>query len=164
MRVLFLCTGNATRSVLGAAALEARRPDLDVWSAGTLVIEGQPMSRRTRAAFEAIGVAPPAHRSRQADADLVGGADLVVTFEPHHLDWVRREVPASAHKTGSLPRLAKQLAPAGDLAVRLAELGLAGVEHEDWEEVVDPGGRDEDAFIACAHDIVGHIDVLAPKL
>ena len=50
--VVFLCTGNAARSVMAGAALAALLPDRPVATAGTLVVEGQPMSWRTRAALE----------------------------------------------------------------------------------------------------------------
>ncbi|HEY9558457.1 MAG TPA: low molecular weight phosphatase family protein, partial [Acidimicrobiales bacterium] len=69
--ILFICTGNAARSVMAGAALAAHLPDWEVTTAGTLVVEGQPMSWRTRAALESVGLQAPSHRSRQAtDADL----------------------------------------------------------------------------------------------
>ena len=49
--VVLLCTGNAARSVMAGAALAAHLPDWHVTTAGTLVVEGQPMSWRTRAAL-----------------------------------------------------------------------------------------------------------------
>ena len=53
--MVFLCTGNAARSVMAGAALAALLPDRPVRTAGTLVVEGQPMSWRTRAALESVG-------------------------------------------------------------------------------------------------------------
>ena len=57
--VLVLCTGNATRSVIAGAVLRAHLPDVDVVTAGTLSIDGLPMSWRTRAGFESIDVPCP---------------------------------------------------------------------------------------------------------
>jgi protein-tyrosine-phosphatase len=164
--IVFLCTGNAARSVMAGAALAALVPDRPVRTAGTLVVEGQPMSWRTRAALEGVGVAVPDHRSRQATAAELGHAELVVALAPEHVHWVRRTHPAAAARTATLRRLARDLAPApvGPLAQRVAVLGLHQVELEDWEEVVDPGGGDAEAFAACAREVTALIGSLAPRL
>ena len=44
---------------MGGAALAAHLPDWHVTTAGTLVVEGQPMSWRTKAALEAVGLERP---------------------------------------------------------------------------------------------------------
>ena len=41
-------------------------------------------------------------------------------------------------------------------------LGLADIELEPWEEVIDPGGGDAPQFAACAREVTALIDELAP--
>jgi protein arginine phosphatase len=163
--IVFLCTGNAARSVMGGAALAAHLPDWHVTTAGTLVVEGQPMSWRTKAALESVGLSAPSHRSRQAtDAELRHAA-LVIALAPEHVQWVRRTHPEAARRTATLRRLARDL-PAHDapLPERIASLDLADVELGEWEEVVDPGGGDAEEFAACAAEVVDLVAALAPRL
>ncbi len=78
---------------------------------------------------------------------------------------MRRHHPEAAPITATLPRLLRELDP-GDapLGQRLAAMDLAQVTVEDWEEVVDPAGGDQDVFDACATDISEFVDALLPRL
>ncbi len=151
---------------MAGAALAARLPEVTVETAGTLSIDGQPMSMRTRAAFAAVGLEPPVHHSRQVTSAHLDAAELIIGLAPEHVHWVRRHHPTAAGRTATLKRLCRDL-PGDDgrpLADRVAALGLAGVELEDWEEVVDPGGGDTGAFAACAREVVALADHLAQLL
>ena len=68
---------------------------------------------------------------------------------------VFRVTPDAAPITGSLRRLARDLAPpgAGDLAQRVRALGLDTLEVEPWEEIVDPAAGDQDDFDRCSDEL-----------
>ena len=167
--VTFLCTGNAARSVMGAAMMRAHYgEDPPVWvlSGGTHVLGGQPMSVRTRAALERHGLRDPWHRSCQLSAQDIERSALIVAMEPDHLRWMRRTHPEGAAKTGSLKRVARDLAPGSvdDLALRVAELGLGEIDPEAWEEVVDPGAGQQDDYNAAADEVAILVARLVERL
>ncbi len=159
--VYIVCTGNAARSPMAAAMLRNLDADgrIDVRSAGILVLEGHPMGTRTRSALARHGLIDHAHRSRQFRGDDAADADLVVVMEPLHLRWIRRNLPEAAPITGSLRRLARDLAPpqsgvdAGDIGPRVRALELDALEPEPWEEIVDPGAGDQDDFDRCSDEL-----------
>jgi protein-tyrosine phosphatase len=165
MTVLFLCTDNAARSVIAGAALSARLPGVVVETAGTLSVDGLPMSSRTRGAVRAVGLPVPRHRSGQGSTDDLERAQLVVGLAPEHVAWVRRTHPPAAARTGTLARLACDLpGTSGPLVQRVAALDLARQSLEPWQEVIDPGGGDAATFAACAQIVVGLVDGQAAAL
>ena len=155
-----VCTGNAARSPMAAAMLRALDAGgrIDVRSAGILALEGHPVGTRTRSALARHGLIEHAHRSRQFRSTDATEADLVVVMEPLHLSWVRRNVPEAAPITGSLRRLARDLAPPGSdvewgLGRRVRALGLDALKPEPWEEIVDPGAGEQDDFDRCSDEL-----------
>ena len=171
--VYMVCTGNAARSPMAAAMLRDLDAGsrIDVRSAGVLALEGHPMSVRTRTALARHGLVDHAHRSRQFRAQDAVEADLVVVMEPLHLHWMRRNLPEAASITGSLRRLARDLAPppgdspasdlapppgdsrASDLGTRVRALKLGELTPEPWEELVDPGAGEQDDFDRCSDEL-----------
>jgi len=164
MSLLVICTGNAARSVMAGAIINDRRPDLPVETAGTLTVDGQPISWRTREALRQIGLAAPSHRSQQIEPPHVERAQLIIALAPEHVEWIRRTHPAAAHRTATLKRLVRHLDADGPLTARLDSLCLADVELEPWEEVVDPGGGEVEDFIRCAFEVVDLVDGVIDRL
>ena len=160
--LLVLCTGNAARSVMAGFMLDALwngRPDPPhVVTAGTHVIDGQPMGMRTRTALARIpeldGADVRRHRSRQVHGVDLVKAELVVVMEADHVRFVRRRFPDAAAKTATIRRLCGELPPAPPgLGERVASLGLAEVEVDDAEDVLDPAGHEGDIYAACADEL-----------
>ena len=106
-QVLTLCTGNAARSVMAGAML--RSAPVHIVTAGTHVVEGQPMSRRTRDALASVEMVADGHRSHQLTDGDVDGADLIIAMAGEHVNFIRRRYPAAAAKTASIKRLCRDL-------------------------------------------------------
>lgn len=164
-RIITLCTGNAARSVMAGAMLEAGKPGLHVITAGTHVIDGQPVSWRTRDALATVGLDANRHRSAQLRPADLATTDLILAMAGEHVRYIRREHPEVAARTVTLKRLAHDLEPGrAPLRTRVAELGPANVVLEDWEDVEDPAGGAVEDYIACAEELLTLIDRVVDRL
>jgi len=171
--VVTLCTGNAARSVMAAFMLEHWAAQagiaLDVVSAGTHVVEGQPMGMRTRAALASIpelgDLAVWEHRSKQLGPQHLARADLVVAMEADHVRFVRRRHPDFARLCAMLRPLSVELAPGDDpLVWRVEALGLADVVLDSAEDVIDPAGGEIEDYVACANELWRLTEALTARL
>jgi protein-tyrosine-phosphatase len=151
---------------MAGAFLEDRAPEVRVVTAGTHVVEGMPMSWRTRDAIAELGAERAMHRSHQLNDADVAAADVIVGLAAEHVAYIRRTHPEAAAKTVTLRGVVRDLpdAPGATLAERLAALHLDEVELDPTEDVADPAGGDLPVFRACAREIHDLIKLLVPEL
>ena len=162
VKLLFVCTGNAARSVMAAVMARNYSDLFDIRGAGTHAIEGCPMGRRTRESLASLGLADPDHRSVQLVHENSSWADLIVAMASDHVAYVRRSLPEYAHKTATLKRFVRDVpvvtdSQRGDLRgwlhQELARLELAEVELADWESVEDPASGELPDFMETLAEI-----------
>lgn len=135
--------------------LDSASSSLQVSSAGTMAIENLPSSRRVEKALNEYGLTAAGHRSRQIDRQLADWADLIVGFEPHHIEYVRRHFEDAAKKTGLLHYLV-ELKPSDELnlaegIIRLKLDDAAALEN--FREVADPDRGGDAEMADCAKNI-----------
>lgn len=182
--VLVVCTGNMNRSALGHVLLDTwvawylpaeTACQVAVTSAGLRAPEGAEMGRRSRVIAEALGADTSAHRARQLQEDEVRDADLVLVSSASQRDSVLGLVPAALRTTFTIReagRIAEQLssspAPAtsDEMRARVAKLAenraiAPGTSNDD---IVDPQGRDDDAFRLMARQEVPALTAIASFL
>ncbi len=161
--LLVLCTGNAARSVMAGFMLDVLRDGrpgdpLQVVTAGTHTIDGQPMGLRTRTALARLpelgGADFRRHRSRQVHGVDLVHAQLVVVMEADHVRFVRRQFPDAAAKTATIHDACRRLAPPPPaLDERVAALDLGDVELSDSDDVLDPAGHEAEVYAACVDEL-----------
>jgi protein-tyrosine-phosphatase len=156
IKILTLCTGNVARSVmLGymfTSLSETNGLDWHIRTAGTHVIEGSAMSARTRDALLALPDLGEhrygSHRSHQVTSEDVAWADVIVTAEASHVNFVRSNVDDGALKTVLLGQFLLE-APL-DVPFEEKVRAVAQLEPDDDFDVIDPAGGNQDVYDACA--------------
>ena len=162
-RVLLLCTANQCRSPMAEVLLRARRPSLEVQSAGRLP-GGVPASANAVRVVAERGLDLSKHVSQTATAELVGKSDLVLGMAREHVRdaavlWP--DVRSRAFPLKDLVRRGQALGPRAPgqaleewLAAAAADRStsdLLGASPDD--DVSDPIGQRLACYRACADEL-----------
>jgi protein-tyrosine phosphatase len=165
LTVLMVCTGNICRSPLAEQLLRARFAAVGipavVHSAGTSALVGYEMTPEAASLSQRYGGDPGGHAARQLTADLINGADLVLTATREHRAVTVSLVPRALRRTFTLNQFARLIVavepaePAGPvdrvaatetlrdfIATIAATRGFAPPPvRADSDDIVDPFGQ-----------------------
>lgn len=165
-RLLFVCTANICRSAYADVRLRSRGlPGLDISSAGTHALVGQPVDP-PMAAHLTDPTSGRAHVARQLTRELLDEADLVVAMSERHRDYILEEWPHAAKKTFLIGHVARELAALpttarpGDVAPHL----WAHRNLQPGDSVRDPYRRGHEVARETARIIDSHLDVIGEVL
>ena len=175
-RILVVCTGNVCRSPYLERALQHELDrswgpgHVEVRSAGTGALAGRPMEAQARALLVSAGYAADGFVARQVTADLVAGADLVLTATRAHRARVLPLHPAATRRVftvrefadlvGQVPegQLDEPSASARGHVRRVVQLvgeqrGVRPPLSDELADVVDPYRRDDAVFEEMARQV-----------
>jgi len=105
--VLFICTGNLCRSPIAEALWNKLTQDqspitnhqLQARSAGIRAIDGQPAHPLAQEAARQKGFDLAPHRARTVTPNMLNNADLILTMETDHLEWIITKMPILQTRT-----------------------------------------------------------------
>jgi sulfate adenylyltransferase len=169
--VLYVCTANICRSPfmeLLSRHLVGPQAGATFASAGTHGFDSRPMPPEMLATLTARGVPGGSQfRSRPFTSDLMANADLVLTAETAHRQFILDDYPATFRKVFTLGQFAEAVRSApGELRGR--DLLDAVAERRGTADpaldVPDPYGRGPEAAEACARSLEELLRVVLPAL
>jgi protein-tyrosine-phosphatase len=91
IKILTVCTGNICRSPMAEGVIRTvfdANQSMDVSSAGTHAVEGNPATEFAILASGEKGIDITAHRARLLDSMLINSGDIILCMEPAHAEWV----------------------------------------------------------------------------
>jgi protein-tyrosine phosphatase len=161
--VLFVCTGNICRSPTAEALARrelARHPGvpLEVSSAGSHALEGNPAASRSMLAASTRGASLERHFARELTRRRVRSAGLILCMAAEHRPFVLSYDRSAANRTFLLATFARVAAQWDWLAGSPAELVALVAEHAqelDGDDIDDPLGHPAEAYAACAERLDG---------
>lgn len=171
--LLCVCTGNLCRSPFAERRLRqiTAGTGIEVASAGVAAVVGAPIDPPMAAALRARGADADGFAARQLTADLLRPVDLVLTATQAHRDAVARLRPALVNRVFTFaqaaaiaPRL--DTPPVPDLAgfSRALAAGRWLVRTTAADDIVDPLGRDPEAYQRCVESLDAAVTAIAGAL
>ena len=102
--IMFVCSGNTCRSPMAEYALrsllERERPGgVEVISAGTLGLQGQPATRYAQEAGRVWDLDMSPHLNQPLTVELIERSDLIFAMAPEHHQKILEMVPKASGKT-----------------------------------------------------------------
>ncbi len=176
LRILFVCTANICRSPymeLRARAMQAAvylDEPIEFASAGTHGFrshEIDPTMRSVLAERGITGAQVDAFRSRRLTPDLVQLADLVLTAEASHREFVLEEAPSAFRKVFTLGQFAQSAArtsPDLEGAALVTAVGHHRTGADPAHDIADPFNRGLSAATTSADQIDELLRVVLPRL
>jgi sulfate adenylyltransferase len=169
-----VCTANICRSPymeLRAGAFLGDDPAaVEFASAGTHGFRNRGVNETMAAVLAGRGVSAEiiaAFRSRPLTRELVDAADLVLTAETSHREYVLEEAPGAFRKVFTLGQFAESVARIDQNLVGrdlIAHAGHRRATGTSAHEVGDPFNRGRAANEQCANQIDGLLRVVMPRL
>jgi protein-tyrosine phosphatase len=174
-RILCVCTGNICRSPAAERLLASRLgPDVEVSSAGTYALVGQPLAAPMDALVAAAGADPSGFAARRLTERMLQPADLVLALTRAHRGDVVELWPKAVRRAFTLKefaRLLEEMGPAALPAAGPAERLLAAVPLASSrrhlvadarsDDVVDPYRQPADVFAQAFGDIERAVAAIA---
>lgn len=103
MKILFVCSGNVSRSFLAEILLthelvQLQRDDVHISSAGLLAYPGSPADRQMVDFLLSWGIRAEEHKSRQVTKEDMEQADHILVMERAHAEMIERLWPEATPK------------------------------------------------------------------
>ena len=177
--ILCVCTGNICRSPAAERLLAARLgPSVDVRSAGTHALVGNPVQAEMVAQLEAAGVSSTGFAARLLTPAVLKPADLVLAMTRAHRSAAVEVWPGAVRRAFTLLEFARLVAeidpaelPDGTPAERLrAAVPLAAARRRwvagapDLDDIADPYRRSAKVYADSFRAIADAVEIIAARM